>query len=469
MAFRVRLYEFSKRENSTARPSGSGRLFDCVIKSGSGIIYPTINIDIGMSEAMTYNYAYIDDFDRYYWIIDAVNRGPVWELKLKVDALASWRDTIGSTSLYILRSSASYDGNILDTYYPASTNSSMVIKSGYALWPSSDTDIVVIGDGEIVVGVVSQDAKFGSIAYYALSMSDFSTLCANLLDNTFWQGKLDANDASIELQKSLIDPLQFIKTCIWIPGSTTGSSQTVYVNDWSTGVSGKLINFAQPFIGKYTDITIDNHPQISRGRYLNYPPYTVMWLDVPPFGVIQLDPTILRDSTLIQLWARVDIITGVGTLKITDNNSVLLNSLTAQVGVPVNLSQVTRDYVSAATGAVNATANTIQSALWGNIAGAVSAAASGIETATKALCPRVQSLGSTGNFSSLYGKPRLYEQFFTIADEDLSHNGRPLCKVSTPANLGGFMMVLDGDISAPATDTELQTIRGHLESGFYYE
>lgn len=472
MAFTVRLFRFSKRNNSTARPSG-GTSFPCTIKAESGVLNPDLIIDFGGAASFSdFNYAYIPDFDRYYWISEMINMGPVWNLKLRCDSLASWRDTIGSTSLYILRSSAEYDGNIMDTYYPASTDSTLVIKNAEsALWARSDTDLVVIGDGEVIIGVVSKNARFGSITYYAVSLDSFSTMCTNLLDNSFWENtaQLDPNDASIELQKSLIDPLQFIKTCIWIPGTTVGTSEAIYVNDWNTGISGKRVNFGQPFIGKFTTVNIDNHPQISRGRYLNYPPYTTMWLDVPPFGVIQLDATILRDSRLVQIDARVDIITGVANLKIMDVNNVLLNSLTSQVGVPINLSQVTRDYLGAATTAVNASANTIQSAIFGNIAGAVSSYASGIETATKALAPRVQSMGTTGNFSSLYGKPRLYEQFFTIADEDLSHNGRPLCKVRTPASLGGFMTVLDGDISAPATDAELSEIRSLLEGGFYYE
>lgn len=470
--FDIRLFKFSKRNNSTKRPAaGSGSLFKCTFKQGSGLIYPSVIIDMGLNEAPDFNYAYIPDFDRYYWLTDAVNRGPVWQFNLKVDPLASWKDTIGGTLLYVLRSSEEYNGNILDTYYPASTDSDIVVKPGYSLWMKTDTDIVSIDDGEIIVGISSRDAKFGSNAYYAISMSDFSVMCQNLLDNSFWENiaQLDASDASIELQKSLIDPLSFIKSCIWIPGTTIGTGKHVYINDWDSGISGKLINFNQPFIGKSSDILIDNHPQISRGRYLNYPPYTVMWLDVPPFGVIQLDPTILRDSRQIFMAARVDIITGIGNLKLHDENNILLNSLNAQVGVPINLSQVTKDYLGAATASVNATANSIQNAIFGNIAGAINSAASGIETATRALCPRVQSLGTTGNFSSLYGKPRLYEQFFKIADEDLEHNGRPLCAKRTPAALGGFIQVLDGDISAPASSEELGEIRGYLESGFYFE
>ena len=133
------------------------------------------------------------------------------------------------------------------------------------------------------------------------------------------------------------------------------------------------------------------------------------------------------------------------------------------------MSQVTKDYLGAASTAVSSVANTIQNAIFGNYAGAATAAASGIDSAAKALAPKVQSTGSTGSFSRIHGDPAFYGQFFTIADEDLSHNGRPLCKVRTPSALGGFMMVLDGDVPAPATDQELSEIRSYLEGGFYWE
>lgn len=467
MSFSVTLYSFSKRNNSTARPSG-GQSFSCTIKQASGTVYPTILVDIGLGTAPSYNYAYIPAFSRYYWIVEHINRGPVWELKLKVDPLASWKGQIGSTSLYVLRASAASDGNILDTYYPALTNSTISIKAGSSLWSSGDA--VSLGSGTIVCGIVSENAMFGSICYYALDTGAFTAMCQHLLsDQMLTDNNFSLDDASFALQKALVDPLQYIKSCVWIPGYVSGTDAGVRVQNWNTGVRGQIVTLSMTFVEHSTTISIDNHPQIARGRYLNYPPYTVMWLDVPPFGVVQLDPTILRDSSSITIMTRTDIITGVGTLKILDNNNVLLNSLSAQVGVPINMSQVTRDYLGAATSAVNATANTLQDAIFGNIAGSITAAASGISSATKALCPRVQSMGGTGNFSSLYGVPRLYEQFFQIADEDLSHNGRPLCKIRTPASLGGFIKVLDGDIAAPATDAELEMIRGYLEGGFYYE
>lgn len=471
MAFTVRLFRFSKRNNSTARPSG-GTSFPCTIKAESGVLNPDLIIDFGGAASFSdFNYAYIPDFDRYYWISEMINMGPVWNLKLRCDSLASWRDTIGSTSLYILRSSAESDGNIFDTYYPAKADSSLTVNSGTNPFSGSDGGI---SGGVFICGIVSKNATVGCIAYKAISSGGFSTLCTALLDDTLLENSgFDIKDASLPLQKSLADPLQYIKTCIWLPISEAeivGTSQLgLYVWDWNIPVVPNTnVSMAQGYNTYTVSLTVPKHPQASRGEYLNTSPYSNYWLNVPPFGVIQLDSTALKNVTSVTCRICLDYITGIGTLYVYAGNS-LLNKLEAKVGVPINLSQVTRDYLSAATTTVSSVAEGVQNAIFGNWAGAVSGAASGIESATRAMIPRVQSTGGNGGFSGLYGNPALYGQFFTIADEDLAHNGRPLCKVRTPASLGGFMTVLDGDISAPATDAELSEIRSFLEGGFYYE
>ena len=74
MGFTVKLYTFSKRDNSTKGPLGTaGSEFSCVLKSGSGIMRPTLTFDFGRaSDPSQYNYAYISDFDRYYFIEDGI-------------------------------------------------------------------------------------------------------------------------------------------------------------------------------------------------------------------------------------------------------------------------------------------------------------------------------------------------------------------------------------------------------------
>ena len=126
MAFRVDFYNFSKKENSTATPSAnSATSFNCKLLSPSGVLSPVLEINLGVNNYPNYNYAYIPNFNRYYWISDWVNDGPLWRCSLNVDVLASYKTAIGNTNLYVLRAANSYDGDIIDTLYPTDTDATI--------------------------------------------------------------------------------------------------------------------------------------------------------------------------------------------------------------------------------------------------------------------------------------------------------------------------------------------------------
>ena len=136
---------------------------------------------------------------------------------------------------------------------------------------------------------------------------------------------------------------------------------------------------------------------------------------------------------------------------------------------------MSRDYVGGITAIAQAGANMaggVASGMAGNPAGAVSGIAGGIGSigdAVKALTPRAQTVGSGGSYAQLRYAWRLDAQFFRPVDEDNAHNGRPLCAMRTPASLGGYMLVRDGDVATGGTSTEDARVREYLETGFYYE
>ena len=73
MAFNVRLYSLSKRDNSTKRPEGEGTLLACKILRGSSMMNPVFEFDFGTENdgnPVEYNYMYIYRFNRYYFIED---------------------------------------------------------------------------------------------------------------------------------------------------------------------------------------------------------------------------------------------------------------------------------------------------------------------------------------------------------------------------------------------------------------
>lgn len=468
MSFKVRLYTLSKRDNSTKQPTGNGTAFDCVIKTGSGIINPTISLDIGIAgNPSVYNYAYIPTFGRYYFIEEWYYERALWTASLRVDVLATYKSQIGSSSLYVMRAAGAHDGNIIDTLYPAKAGCSFESTTVTNPWWDNIS---------YVVGTVSRGGNMGSLAYYGMSSSAIHTMCQNLLDPTYiinTTNGFDLADASEALQLSLVDPIQYVKSCMALPVSLSdisniGSAAVVYAFSWDTGATGYKIAQA-PYINKSFSFSIKKHPDTnSRGNYVNSSPFTNISLTMPPFGVFDIDTSVTCNASTLTADVQIDPITGKAILTVKCNG-VVLNRVEAQLGVPISLSSVTRDYVGAASGLAGAIGGAAAGATFAGVGGALLGAASGIGNAINSLMPRASTIGTTGGFASGMGTFRLDHQFFRPIPDDNTHNGRPLCQVKTINTLSGYMIIQDGDVTINGTAAEDAKIRNYLESGFYYE
>lgn len=466
MGFTVKLYTFSKRDNSTKRPLATdGSQFSCVLKSGSGIMRPTLTFDFGRaSDPSQYNYAYISDFDRYYFIEEWYFDRALWTATLKVDVLATYKTEIGNASLYILRAAGANNGDVIDTLYPCKAGCSFDSDVKTNSWWS---------DLSWVVGVISKNGNMGSMAYYGMDTTECVKMCTKLIDPNLIQN--DANfsniDASYGLQLSLVDPIQYIKTCMALPVPLTdlaniGSSAAVYAYNWDTTAVGYKILQA-PYINKSMTFNIIKHPDTNaRGNYVNTAPYTNISLTIPPFGVIDIDTSVTCNATTLDVLVRIDPITGKGILTVSCNN-ITLNRVEAQLGVPISLSSVTRNYVGTAAGLAGAVGS-LASVAGGNLSGLFSGVGS-VGNAISSIMPRASTVGTTGGFASGMGDFRLDHQFFRPVDDDNTHNGRPLCDVRQISSLSGYMLVQDGDVAITGTSAEDAAVRNYLEGGFYYE
>ena len=478
MSFSVILYSFSKKENSTAQPV-SGTTYNCQLKAPCGILNPEILLDIGLSSAPSANYAYIASFGRYYWIREWTNEGPLWRASLECDVLASYKSSIGSASLYALRSSYSYDGDIVDALYPCKADVSQNAYQFGPLFLQNPPSGGLFCVGIVASGSNASDsaARVGSLKYYLMDNAGLTTLVYALLDiNTLSGYGLDLNDASLELQKSLIDPLGYIKSCVWLPitgtdftPSITLSNQTVYLNGWAvTGVHCAPVD--KVIVTKQDMVSIPQHPDAAtRGGYLNGPGYTQLWLTAAPYGTIAIDANITAYEASMTVAEAIDIMTGQGMLYITCGG-VVVEQAKAMRGVSIQLSQIATDYIGTASSIAGGAAGAVGAAMMGDIAGAIGAAVGGIANAAKSAAPKLSSSGGGGGtfLDNINVWSLNYMHFRPVADDN-SHHGRPLCQNITVSNYPGYLLIQDADISITATADELSKIRAYLESGFYYE
>lgn len=464
MSFKVNLYTLSKRDNSTKQPTGTPVEYDCILKDGCSIFTPAIKLDLGLaSDPSVYNYAYIPAFGRYYFIEDWFFTDRLWIANMRVDVLATYKTQIGNSSLYVMRAAGDHDGSIIDTLYPAKTGCSYAHDTKANPWQSSC----------FVVGVVSADASFGSMEYYAMTAGELRSMCmaltdpATIIDSVY---DFDVTELSTGLQLALVDPIQYVKSCIMLPVSkgditNLGSGQTVKACRFDAGTGNKVYPTSR--ITNSYSFAIQKHPDTNaRGNYVNSKPFTNITLTIPPWGCIDIDTSVTANASTLSVEVEVDPISGKGVLVVKANN-IVLNRLEAQVGVPISLSSVTRDYIGAATSALGAVGGAV-SGFMGNIGGFIGAA-SGVGNAVESLMPRAQTIGTTGSFVSNRGEFRLDHQFFRPVPDDNTHNGRPLCQVRQLNTLSGYMLIQDGDVTIAGTASEDSKIRNYLETGFYYE
>lgn len=448
--FPAMLWQFSKRENSTKRPSDSdATMVDCETNNDFDLLNPVFVFSFrgGSSNPTQYNYCYVGTFKRYYWITGWTFSNGQWIASCSVDALASWKTEIGRQSAYVLRSSASYDGNIQDTLYPAKMDIVLDVSTA-----KSPFDL----QGEYIVGTVAD----GGITDYAiLTPEEFTNFSKAAFSDAFYQGVAAGVDW---MAKAAFDPMQYLRSVLYLPFPAGGGGRAaaVKLGWWDTGIVGLFTRTGGAHIAHFT-LDVPKHPQAGdRGAYLNCAPYASYVLDCRPWGRISLDPEDLKDVSSVTFDIQVDDITGEGVLTTTIGGGRRVLAV-AQVGQPVQLSQVTHNVGGAIVSAVGGVA----SAVAGNAIGAVV----GIGNAVNSVMGKVNTIGVNGSASQLSTPPQLSASFIKIVDEDNADRGRPLCQVRRIDTLPGYQIHADPEMSLPCTQNEMVTISGYLTGGFLYE
>lgn len=368
MSFIVRFYDnFEKKVNSTKTPSnlvGTFVDFAIELKSPTNIFTPSITLKAesfkdggGNIEAPTkYNYAYILKFKRYYFIRSWVWVNGLWSADLEIDFLASHKTEIGNTTAFVSRAYSEYDENLIDTKYLTKSDCLSTSKRQSSVW-HTNINSGSIADGFFVIGVVNNDSgSVGAVSYYAVSGRDLRVFMSQLYASPSW---LNITDASIsnDLQKVLINPIQYIISCMFFPLSLSPSAlsgiDTIPIGWWSiTLPAGSLFYKLTNVYLQYDhslEFVIPKHPD-STGAYkwLQNSPYSIYQLEYFPYGVFPIDSAKLYDFDKIRCEQKIDLMTGSGTLNIIRkkdgaNYSGILFSVTSQVGIPISMAQMSVD------------------------------------------------------------------------------------------------------------------------------
>ena len=490
MAITVNLLNFQKRQNSTKRPStaqlNAGTSFSCVLLENTSLMNPTFKLSIA-TNPIGYNYCYVADFDyRYYFINDITSDNGFWYITCTCDVMASYKTEIGPSSHYVLRAASDYDGLIVDGLYPgkAEQHSSKYIATNPLAWSGGHS--YVIG----IIGYANTDSnQIGSVTYYHMDDEALKAFIYFLMhDITQWSDIATA-EYDPAVQEALLNPAQYIVSCMALPVAPPSSrtASKIYFGYYEYNINtGKVAEIAPgSYVQETTRINKASHPQAtSRGLYMNGAPYYNLIAHVAPFGDIDLDPSLCLTANQITFQFIISLIDGIGRLAIypandgTDHTGQVMYVGCTQIGVQINLSQVLTNPLDISENANNTGLGVVSGALSllsGNFGGFTSAVGSlytGLADGTRLKFPTVSGKGSTGSFLSFFDSDYgLYLKitYFDAVDDDVTENGRPLCKVKRIDTLSGYILCQNAEAIISGTHDEADQVTHYLNTGFFYE
>lgn len=497
MALTVNFYTFAKKDNSTARPTGSpAGSYSCILKDGCSVESPALVLNLGTTtNPSAWNYCHIPDFNRYYYVRWSYEAG-LWSASLQTDVMATYKTQIGNANLYVLRSAADSNGSIGDAMYPILTGTTIDVTQGSLWWDNYHSTSQGASGGVFVVGLLSyigNNSIFGGVNYALFTPNQMMTFLQTIYapgGNPYTYDYLDARyhreytaDQIANMSYTVENPfLDYVKSVMFIPCGQI-ADPVVLTGLWMGSkyfedLQHIEFNPALPF-DFHDNFSVRPHPQhVGRGNYLNADPYTETFLLLPRAGLVKVDSSLFAEELFMYVALQVDPISGMGLYSIyrwyTDSDDeqhlMEVQRMSAQIGVNVALSQ-TKDIGQMLNASLSSLAP-LASLASGNITGAVMQAGAAITNIQQARETNGGVIGSNDGFLGLqrdYRRAYLIRLFHTVADDDPTHNGKPLCEVRQISTLPGYNKVMDGDVDIPGTAGEAAEVKSYLEGGFFYE
>lgn len=500
-------YNFSKRHNSTKLPNDAPQTqLMLELKSATNIYNPTFIIkSMPANFYPIWTYCFVPKFQRLYFINNWTWLNGVWECSCICDVLASFRSEIGNLEEYIYRSSADYDGSIVDVMYPTTCN----IETNQT--PITNFFVNSLSGGFYVLGIISREstASQGAITYYQMTPSQLSVFKSFLMSDFFLRNAgLDqlADFVPADAVKVIYNPYQYIASCTWYPFPDTAipaefktSTTTVTFGWWDTGTASYPCYRLNANLPIYTDnrrFSIPWHPDsATRGDYLNHSPFTQRILRIPPFDDIVIPDEYFTYANFndIDIEIQCDFLTGIGYMNVYSyeygqGRTFLCARVSQKLGVDIQLAQIGTDYLGAKTveykaalNYVNSAAQAITSVDWmhpisSSIQGGMDLATATmdykygyLEDYMKSSAPQLLTSGANGSLAAYKQTAYLQTTFYRPVTEDNTHLGRPLCDIRTIKDLPGYMVILNPDVDIDCFAVEKQMITSFLQKGFFYE
>lgn len=458
---------------------------------------------ITATEVLNFNYFYIKEFRRFYYVSSlVVSSNNLVTLTGEVDPLNSFQSEILANSAFVERNEFTYRDNEEDTLLPlsltkvvdeynVSTNSARVNTAFKASFAETDLNFVVCitsdggaGSGSITPPDIAlptiEKERFtekGGSYVMILDGNNVTILLQELLANysaysTFFKSLIALPFA---VNDERIDPDLLMNITLW---EAQSDGTFVEVTLTSKGYQGNSMS-------KYR-VVADFQLPLPTG-FLNYNPYSKYELYLPFYGWYELDFNSIAGDRIIVYYS-IDYTDGSAQVYVYDDtDNMQLFSAPCNLAIPMAFSasnaqelgaQKNAAQLNLLLGLIGSGVGMIGSAVSGNVLGAVGSGLSAVGNVTGYINQTslmFQKVTSTNNGStgSLYQflKVRLRRTSTRVLPSlnltDFAHQyGRALNDVKTLSTLSGFTKCgsvhLEG---CTATQTEKDSIVSSLLSG----
>lgn len=452
----VTFMQFSKRVNSTKTPTAEElaagvKLENVVLKESTNIDNPTLIIDGTSQNLYAYNYIYIHEWGRYYFIDTCdLRHNSIFTVKCTLDALATFKTQIQAYTAFVERCADPTYYNIHIPDHALSVHDEISHVDSASTYCSIATGLMYI----VRVLGRSSTGGIGTFVMNAFTLQNiFSQLWGDLDDGT------TVGDIPELLQVAISNPSQYI---IGVYSSPIGASVygshcsnvELYMGGHKTGVNLDKITSGDAILQQ--GLTLNKPTSIYSDFRKTDAAFSQYCIYIPTIGVMNLSADLMDSVLTMDVGA--DLMSGD-----------LLFTLKADGDVVA--SYQSNCYATMSLGGVNQAgsifAGAMQSAV-GLMSGNVGATIEGIKTAMSPTPTVVGSQGGTGCVS-LANEIVITCMQKSSADFPTEVNGRPCCKNLLLSNLSGFVKCGGSSLALPSNKAVIDSVNSLLDSGFYME
>lgn len=463
---------FSKRQNSTARPSSGGTSLEVNLKGGCDILAPVFIINF---EAFPV-FNYVSYEGRHYFITGIKSiREDLWEISARVDVLATWRATIKETSQYVLYYTHA-NSEITDHRLSCKTvqKTSSATGSFGNFGTATGYVLTVVGKECIASYAVTESNLQGLIDqgfFTALDnnvdnippVDDTTDTMTTIADSIRWFGDLLKTEIGSFTYAD--NATQNIRSCHLLPISYAaigGTVTSIFLGRMDTGKTALRIENRT-----YTDSATVAIPwQASDWR--RNAPYHEIYLYIPCIGLTSISPSDVIGETSLTVTVSMDKLSGdaIVTVK-TSTKTVAYYTTNFATPYPIGISQTTPLQAATAIGsAAAAIAASANPALTGAMAGL------GLANAIK---PQATCIGANAGGAVLGVASNTITCYTVFHDTTVDPSsisdvkGTPYNGVLSLANVSGYVQTAGASVNGFMTDTERDEINSLLDGGVYFE